>query len=241
VRLLCDNSKMILSVPIFEPVEANMSRVAIFSLGGLGGLLPVLASLLAVDLASVIDHANTLTLGNYLGYGIRVAVLILLGGIMALLNDEVRQPLTLVQLGIAAPALITAYINGAALTPNNPQQHPRVALPITFVAPAKADEADSHRSTVVVGGFLSDVFKGVTLPLPKIEDLNKQIGTPQVSPSPRIPPSVYPDVPAPQSGMGVYCTTPAGRFGPGPTKPLGSPCVVNSAEGELNGRVTGAE
>src|SRR5262245_9004119 len=122
-----------------------MSKIAVFSLGGLGGLLPVLTGVLAVDLASVIDHANLLTLGNYLGYLIRVAVLIILGGTVALLNVEVRQPLTLVQLGIAAPALITAYINGAAITPPN-TEHPQAKIPAIFVSPAKADEAASRPS-----------------------------------------------------------------------------------------------
>jgi hypothetical protein len=119
-----------------------MSKRTAFFLGGLGGLLPVLASVLAVDLAPIIDHPGSLTLGNYLGYAIRVVVLIILGGTMALLNDEVRQPLTLVQLGIAAPALITAYINGAALAPNT--KNPTVTKSMTlFITPAQADEVAS--------------------------------------------------------------------------------------------------
>jgi hypothetical protein len=37
-----------------------------FALGALGGLLPVLASLITVDLAPIIDHASALTPGNYI-------------------------------------------------------------------------------------------------------------------------------------------------------------------------------
>src|SRR5262249_25056414 len=147
-----------------------MSKMGVFSLGGLGGLLPGLTSLLAVDLASVIDHLDLLTVGNLVGYAIRVVILIILGGTMALLNVGVQQPLTLVQLGIAAPALITAYINGAALTPPNIQsQHAQATISVIFVSPAKADEAASHQSIRVAGGLIDDVVRGLTVPLPRIQ------------------------------------------------------------------------
>jgi hypothetical protein len=147
-----------------------MSKMAVFSLGGLGGLLPVLTSVLAVDLASVIDNAHLLTVGNYAGYVIRVAILVVLGGTVALLNVEVRQPLTLVQLGIAAPALITAYINGAGITGITPPntQHPQSKISAIFVSPAKADEPASHPSIRVAEG-LRDVLEGITRPLPSIQ------------------------------------------------------------------------
>jgi hypothetical protein len=34
---------------------------------------------------------------------------------MACINVEIRSPLALVQIGIAAPALVTSYLSGAAL------------------------------------------------------------------------------------------------------------------------------
>ena len=43
-----------------------MSALQRFAIGGLGGLLPVIVSLLSFDLASVIDNLDTLTPGIYI-------------------------------------------------------------------------------------------------------------------------------------------------------------------------------
>ena len=37
--------------------------------------------------------------------------------------------------------------------------------------------------------------------------------------------------------MGNFCITPAGRFGPGPVNPLGSPCWAHGPWGPVNGYV----
>ena len=71
-----------------------MTRWARFGIGGLGGLLPVLASLLAVDLtavAAIVDHQDTVSLGLCVGYTLRVLVLFTLGGVMAMLNSEIQK------------------------------------------------------------------------------------------------------------------------------------------------------
>src|SRR6266478_3652663 len=115
-----------------------MSRTGMFCLGALGGLLPILVSLLTIDLAPIIDHPNVLSLGNYVGYAIRIIVLIILGGTMALLNREVKEPFALVQLGIAAPALVTSFIN--AVPPAKAQ--PEHAY-FSIVSTANAHELDS--------------------------------------------------------------------------------------------------
>jgi hypothetical protein len=78
-----------------------MSRIQMFGLGALGGLLPVLVSMVTVDLAPIIDHLNNFTPGIYIGYGIRVVGLLILGGTVAVLNSGVKDPFSLVQLGIA--------------------------------------------------------------------------------------------------------------------------------------------
>src|SRR4029077_17132946 len=86
-----------------------------FAIGGLGGLLPPIVGLLSYDLSSVIDNIDLLTTGALLGYLIRTAILVGLGGIFAAFQDVSAKRVTLLQMGIAAPAIITTYINGAAV------------------------------------------------------------------------------------------------------------------------------
>jgi hypothetical protein len=44
--------------------------------------------------------------------------------------------------------------------------------------------------------------------------------------------------PAPQQNIGAFCYTQAGRFGPGPLQPVGSPCFVNTPQwGQVAGQV----
>ena len=128
-----------------------MSRLAAFSLGALGGLLPILVSLLTVDLAPIIDDHSALTLGNYLGYGIRVIVLVVLGGTVALLNGEVTQPFSIVQLGIAAPALVTSFINGAS--PAAPPAAPTHAF---FSVVSSANAQQTRAPGIQMAGTLFD-------------------------------------------------------------------------------------
>jgi hypothetical protein len=147
--------------------EQALSKVSVFGLGALGGLLPILVSLLAVDLATVIsDHS--LTLGNLIGYGIRVCILLFLGGVVAVLNSDVRQPLSLVQLGIAAPALISAYINGAPAPKIENDRHSYLAFSSAWAAETNANHS------IVAAGFLDDIGKGLSTNLGVLDRLNKR-------------------------------------------------------------------
>jgi hypothetical protein len=134
-----------------------MSQIVRFGIGGLGGLLPLLASLVAVDLSSIatlIDH-NGLTEGLCVGYAIRVFGLFALGGIMAGLNSEIRNPLALVQIGIAAPALVTSYMSGAALTKSQPQN------PVANMLISRAFANESFpKYNIRLAGFYGDVIQG---------------------------------------------------------------------------------
>ncbi len=99
-----------------------MTRREVFFFGAIGGILPILVSIFSIDLSPIIDHPGSLTLGNYIGFGLRVVALIIAGGVVALMNSSVRtqlRPMTLVQLGVTAPALLTSFINagGPALRP----------------------------------------------------------------------------------------------------------------------------
>ena len=148
-----------------------MSALQRFAIGGLGGLLPLVVSFLSFDPSTVITHLATLTLGIYVGYFIKTIVLFVLGGTLAALSDSAT-PWTLVQLGIAAPALITSYINGAGVSgPVEGSTH--ATSSIAIISSAYAAEAPADVPIVSVN-FLGDVWRGATVPLPKIQRQQQQ-------------------------------------------------------------------
>jgi len=208
-----------------------MSKTSVFLLGALGGLLPILVSLVTVDLAPIIDHASSLTLGNYVGYAIRVVVLLILGGTIAALNKDVQQPLTLVQLGIAAPALVTSYINGAS--PATEQRAAQDLFPM--IAIARADVVSPQMRIQLARNFISDVITGAGGRLDKIvETPNAPVSYPATAYKPAG------DVAASPAGMGNVCHTPSGDFGPGPVASIGTICVVSLPAGPVAGLIQAA-
>ena len=140
-----------------------MSSCQRFAIGGVGGLLPLLVSFVSFDPATVITYLGALPLGIYVGYAIKTFVLFALGGTVAVLSDS-RTPWTLVQLGIAAPALITSFINGAAVS--GPTRHANSSIAV--ISSAYATEAFGE-TPIISAGFLGDVVRGATVPLPKIQ------------------------------------------------------------------------
>ena len=219
-----------------------MSRTGAFFLGALGGLLPILVSLLTVDLAPIIDKYSALTTGNCVGYAVRVGVLLLLGGIMALLNSEVKQPFALVQLGIAAPALVTSFINGA---PVKLPSTDRASFSIISVANAQDKVSPNVR---LAGGFFSDLSSGFGTRLDQLDDVNRSaMGAMPERPADSTAKPFSNDVPiysqgtapmqSPPTGLGNICRTAAGNF-PGPFNPIGSQCVVNTPFGAVVGFVS---
>ncbi len=77
-------------------------------IGGLGAITPVIMNLLVVDINVLLIN---LTLFAFIGYAIRVVILFYLGGIVAFLHKNENSPVKLFELGIVAPALITALLN----------------------------------------------------------------------------------------------------------------------------------
>jgi hypothetical protein len=183
-----------------------MTRREVFFFGAIGGILPILVSILTIDFAPIIDHPESLTLGNYVGYGIRVVGLIAAGGIVAILNPEVRSPIALVQLGVAAPALCTSYINAAS-----PAARPQSALaPFAIVSVANAAEITPQaRIRVADGGFsavLKDIRAGVGTRLDAVSRAN--------------------------SSLGSFCVTSQGKSSlPGPAAQIGSSCSSGGQTG----------
>lgn len=94
-----------------------LPRYVRFAIGGAGGLLPVLALLVSADIDAIqkVYDNHLWTTGLCIGWGIRTIALFVLGGLMALLNSDIIKPFALVQIGIAAPALVASYASGNAL------------------------------------------------------------------------------------------------------------------------------
>ena len=151
------------------PMESAVTRTQMFLLGCLGGALPVLCNLITVDLAPIVDKLNGLTLGNYVGFSTRVLALILLGGIVAALNTGVTNALSLVQLGIAAPALVASYINGAAPAGN---AHTSKAS-ASIISTAHASEQSANTAFQLAGDFWSDFGAGFGPRLDRLDQLNR--------------------------------------------------------------------
>ena len=85
---------------------APRTRIVI---GGIGGIAPLLVSLLVVDLNSLIDD---LALMDAVGLAVRCLVLIFIGALVGYMHNKEQEPFKVFQLGIAAPALLTTAING---------------------------------------------------------------------------------------------------------------------------------
>lgn len=77
-------------------------------IGGLGALTPILMNLLVVDLNVLLLNATGLAVA---GYVLRVVILFYLGGLIAYFHKQETSPVKLFELGIAAPALVTALLN----------------------------------------------------------------------------------------------------------------------------------
>lgn len=135
--------------------DEGLKRWQCFLFGALGGFIPVLLSLVTIDAGAIVKYYNELNVGHYIGHGIKISAMLFLGGLLAIMNSGVKQPLTLVQLGVAAPAIFTSYINAAP--PVDPKQADSF---LSIISTAHA-AGDSTRP-IVVAGFLNDVYRGAT-------------------------------------------------------------------------------
>lgn len=78
-------------------------------IGGIGGIAPIIISLLVVDINTLI---NDLKMMDAIGLAVRCSILIFIGGLVGYLHQDETEPFKVFQLGIAAPAMLTTAING---------------------------------------------------------------------------------------------------------------------------------
>ena len=88
---------------------AEMTVVQKMILGAVGAVTPWALNLLVVDQLTLVN----LTVLVCVGYTIRLLVLVGLGSLIVYLNIDEENRMRIFQLGVAAPALVTALLNGA--------------------------------------------------------------------------------------------------------------------------------
>jgi len=87
-------------------------------LGAIGGLLPIVVTLAVADIVTiqqVIDSgfAGAGSVASFAGWTVKVLTLMTIGGMVAYFYESETSRLKLLQIGIAAPAILTSMVNGA--------------------------------------------------------------------------------------------------------------------------------
>jgi len=83
-------------------------------LGGLGASMPLLLSLLTVDLQTSLQHVTKIVL---VGYLIKWIVLFGVGAFVVFLYSDETNKMKIFQLGITAPALLMMFVNSNSIKP----------------------------------------------------------------------------------------------------------------------------
>lgn len=108
-----------------------ISGIKRFVIGGLGGLAPVFALLVAVDLDKQLEGT---TLLQVLGYSLRVLALFAIGGGVTWLHETENKPFKLFEIGLGAPALLAGLITTKSIIPEQQQQKVSMAQPISIAS-----------------------------------------------------------------------------------------------------------
>jgi hypothetical protein len=157
----------------FAPATVTDSKATDLSIrakilvGGLGALTPIILNLLVVDLQTTFTSITFLVV---LGYLIRVGVLFAIGGGMAYFHKDERNALKLFEIGIVAPALITALMNGTTNTKNTNARASNETTVVTasmtdFFIPtayAQSDDPEVKKYTPPKEGLSTQLWRGIS-------------------------------------------------------------------------------
>jgi hypothetical protein len=138
-----------------------------FLIGGVGALMPILVTLLAVDLGAIFAQHSSVTAANVVGVLVRYVILFVIGGFVAYLHEDERKPFKLFEIGIAAPALITSLVTSQAIAPATPPpgagaESPTTSWQWTATAYAAETEQSAAPAPILLAGFLQDVLDGAS-------------------------------------------------------------------------------
>jgi hypothetical protein len=131
-----------------NPVSDNPGRTR-FLYGGAGALAPLMVSLVLVDIDVLSGYLANIDGGGIYraaGYAVQFVVLFVIGGLWATMHRSERDPRKLFQLGLVAPAMITAMLNAS-----NVQQAQEVSwLPDSFAIVSSAHAQSTEQVAPVV-------------------------------------------------------------------------------------------
>lgn len=84
-------------------------------IGWLAALMPVLLMIVKIDIGFIVNNPDIST-AHLIGFAIKYICLGVIGAVVAYLNDEATKPLTVFQIGLSAPALLTSFITSNGIT-----------------------------------------------------------------------------------------------------------------------------
>lgn len=132
-----------------------------FLLGGAGAILPVTISVVTLDIATYLSTGFSWS--QIIGITIRYSLLFLVGGFVTYLHDDEDKPFKLVEIGVAAPALITSLVAGSAATASGSGQadiHKKdTRAQFSIISSAYADNAQTLE---LADSFIDELFRGLT-------------------------------------------------------------------------------
>ncbi len=138
---------------------SNRQRLLI---GGLGALTPNLLNLATLDSSVVLN----VTLIVFTFYIAKVCVLFVIGSLFAYFHSEERSPLKVFELGIVAPALITAAINGGIANQAPPSgdngSHPAAFLALITSVHADTGGQEAKRLEPPSETVSEQIWRGLT-------------------------------------------------------------------------------
>ncbi len=136
-----------------------------FLLGGLGALMPVLLSFLALDISAALNGSVEWTPGMVMGAALRYLVLFVVGGVVAYLHSEESKPFKLFELGIVAPALVTSLVTAQGVNAASTPLENKYGMQIDFVLISTAyatEDQEKLGTDKPVSKFFQDVVSGLT-------------------------------------------------------------------------------
>jgi len=106
-------------------------------IGGIGGLAPVFALLVAIDFEANLVDASPLKIA---GYAVRAVALFLIGGFIAWLHRTEAEPFKLFEIGMGGPALLAGLITTNSLVggPQKPATPSAPPIAFSFISSAHA-------------------------------------------------------------------------------------------------------